>query len=72
MAKTIAKKMMAYALGETRHIGLSLDEQVLLFRRYIHLSANWNALTWAGNSDLDILFINRPANGHQRVVHPNA
>ncbi|MFJ2364933.1 type VI secretion system tip protein TssI/VgrG [Pseudomonas sp. NPDC087697] len=67
----IAQKLMAYALGETRRMGLSLDEEALLVGRYIHLSANWNALKGFNNSDLDIVFINRPAENHRRVVHPN-
>ncbi|MHC8372619.1 type VI secretion system tip protein TssI/VgrG [Pseudomonas sp. MDT1-85] len=66
----IAKKLMAYALGETRRAGLSLAEEELLVQRYIHLSANWNA-TRGNNSDLNIVFINRPAENHKRVVHPN-
>ncbi|MGF6152563.1 T6SS phospholipase effector Tle1-like catalytic domain-containing protein, partial [Pseudomonas fluorescens] len=68
----IAQKLMAYALGETRRVGLSLDEEALLVGRYIHLSANWNAAKGFNNSDLDIVFINRPAENHVRVVHPNA
>ncbi|MGF6154181.1 T6SS phospholipase effector Tle1-like catalytic domain-containing protein, partial [Pseudomonas fluorescens] len=68
----IAQKLMAYALGETRRMGLSLDEEALLVGRYIHLSENWNAVKGFNNSDLDIVFINRPAENHRRVVHPNA
>jgi type VI secretion system secreted protein VgrG len=70
--QTIAKKLMAYALGETRRAGLNLDEEELLYRRYIHLSANWNAAKGWNNSDLNIVFINRPAENYKRVVHPNA
>jgi len=70
--QNIAQKLMAYALGETRRMGLSLDEEELLYRRYIHLSANWNAVKGLNNSDFDILFINRPAENYKRVVHPNA
>ncbi len=69
--KPIAEKLMAYAFGETRRLGLSLDEEALLAGRYIHLSANWNAAKGFKNSDLDIVFINRPAANHVRVVHPN-
>lgn len=70
--KPIAEKLMAYALGDVRHAGLSLDEEELLFRRYIHMSANWNAAKDLNNSDLNIVFINRPAANYTRVVHPNA
>jgi type VI secretion system secreted protein VgrG len=70
--KPIAKKLMAYALGDTRRTSLSLDEEELLYRRYIHLSANWNAAKGWNNSDLNVVFINRPAENYKRVVHPNA
>ena len=69
--KPIAEKLMAYALGETRRAGLNVFEQELLFHRYIHLSANWNAANGWNNSGLDIMFINRPAENYVRVVHPN-
>ncbi|MGE8189227.1 type VI secretion system tip protein TssI/VgrG [Pseudomonas sp. NPDC086278] len=68
----IAKKLMAFALGETRVVGLSVIEEELLYQRYIHLSANWNAAKGWNNSDLNIVFINRPAENYKRVVHPNA
>jgi type VI secretion system secreted protein VgrG len=70
--KPIAEKLMAYALGETRRTSLSLDEEELLYRRYIHLSAKWNAAKGWNNSDLNIVFIDRPAENYKRVVHPNA
>jgi type VI secretion system secreted protein VgrG len=70
--KPIAQKLMAYALGETFSVGLSMSEEALLYERYIHLSANWNAAKGWNNSDLDIVFIDRPAENYQRVVHPNA
>jgi type VI secretion system secreted protein VgrG len=70
--KSIAEKLMAYALGATRRTSLSLDEEELLYRRYIHLSANWNAAKGWNNSDLNIVFINRPAENYKRVVHPDA
>ncbi|UVL01443.1 type VI secretion system tip protein TssI/VgrG [Pseudomonas sp. B21-048] len=70
--KPIAEKLMAYALGETRRTNLSLDEEELLYRRYIHLSANWNAAKGWNNSDLNIVFINRPAENYKRAVHSDA
>ena len=69
--RTIAQKLMAYALGETRSAGLSRSEEALLYERYIHLSAHWNAAKGWNNSDLDIIFIDRPAENYARVVHPN-
>jgi type VI secretion system secreted protein VgrG len=70
--KPIAEKLMAYALGKTRGVGLSVFEEELLYQRYIHLSANWNAAKSWNNSDLNIVFIDRPAENYKRVVHPNA
>jgi type VI secretion system secreted protein VgrG len=68
---TISQKLMTYALGETRSAGLSVFEEELLYQRYIHLSANWNAAKGWNNSDLNIVFINRPAENYERGVHPN-
>ncbi|MFJ7282617.1 type VI secretion system tip protein TssI/VgrG [Pseudomonas sp. NPDC099000] len=70
--QTIAQKLMAYALGETRRAGLSVFEEELLYQRFIHLSAKWNAAKGWNNSDLNIIFIDRPAENYKRVVHPNA
>lgn len=66
----ISRKLHAFALGECEQSGLTGDEQRLLRDRYVHTSANWNALKGLRNSVLDMLFINRPAAGG-RVVHPN-
>ncbi|WP_033048743.1 type VI secretion system tip protein TssI/VgrG [Pseudomonas sp. GM21] len=67
----IHKKLQAYALGETTVEGLTVQERTMLRSRYIHLSADWNAAKGFNSSDLDIVFINRPAKNNQRVVHPN-
>jgi len=66
----ISRKLHAYALGESEQPGLTEDEQRLLRDRYVHTSANWNALKGLRNSVLDMLFINRPAAGG-RVVQAN-
>ncbi|MNY03197.1 hypothetical protein D3C86_1358030 [compost metagenome] len=68
---SIHKKLQAYALGELPAPGLTIDEVELLRRRYIHLSAHWNAAKAKNNSDLNIIFINRPTENNKRVVHPN-
>lgn len=67
----VAEKLRAYAIGESSTLGLTQAEESLLYRRYIHLSANWNALKNWRNSDLDVVFINRPGDNHQRSVHAN-
>jgi len=66
----IAAKLQAFALGEP-YTSLTSEEYSLLRRRYIHLSAHWNAAKGWNNSALDVVFINRPAAGMQRMEHPN-
>lgn len=66
----ISRKLHGFALGETDQLGLSEEEQRLLRDRYVHASANWNALKGLRNSVLDVLFVNRPGAGG-RVVHAN-
>ncbi|MFJ4456737.1 phospholipase effector Tle1 domain-containing protein [Pseudomonas sp. NPDC089392] len=66
----ISRKLHAFALGECEKPGLTEDEQRLLRDRYVHASANWNALKGLRNSVLDVLFVNRPGAGG-RVVHAN-
>jgi type VI secretion system secreted protein VgrG len=67
----ISEKLMAYALGKNPTTGLNPQEEELLFQRYVHLSDNWNAAKNLNNSDLDVVFINRPNDGPVRTVHPN-
>ncbi|SDJ39026.1 PAAR domain-containing protein [Pseudomonas indica] len=67
----IAAKLMAYALGQSPSPGLTEREEALLYTRYIHQSAHWNAAVGRNGSDLDTVFVNRPADNHQRVIYPN-
>jgi type VI secretion system secreted protein VgrG len=67
----IHKKLQAYALGDTKTEGLTVEERALLRSRYIHISAHWNAAKDFNSSDTNIVFINRPAKNSKRVVHPN-
>jgi type VI secretion system secreted protein VgrG len=67
----ISEKLMAYAQGKSKLMGLTLQEQELLFQRYIHISDNWNAAKNRNNSDLSIVFINRPDENSVRTVHAN-
>ena len=67
----IAIKLQAQALGGT-FIPLTSAENALLQRRYIHLSAHWNAAKGKHNSALEVVFANRPAEGGKRMEHPNA
>lgn len=58
----IAQKLLA-------RCPLEDGEMALLRRRYIHLSANWNAVLQSDSPLLDSLFINRPTADGVRVVH---
>ena len=67
----ISEKLMAYAQGKRKTIGLTSQEEELLFQHYVHISDNWNAAKNRNNSDLNIVFINRPDENSMRTVHPN-
>jgi type VI secretion system secreted protein VgrG len=69
--KPIAAKLQAFALGDSPNAGLTPSEETLLRHRYIHQSAHWNAAKGRNNSDLEVVFINRPNDNNKRVVHPN-
>ncbi len=66
----ISRKLHAFALGEQQQPGLTAEEEQLLRHRYMHASANWNAVKGLRNSVLDVLFVNRPA-AEGRVLHAN-
>uniref|UniRef100_UPI0016800465 T6SS phospholipase effector Tle1-like catalytic domain-containing protein n=1 Tax=Pseudomonas profundi TaxID=1981513 RepID=UPI0016800465 len=67
--ESIYAKILDFARGKTAALRLTDKEEALLYRRYIHLSANWNAANGWNNSSLDILFINRPAQNGKRVEY---
>jgi uncharacterized Zn-binding protein involved in type VI secretion len=69
--EAIAEKLKAYALGHAATLGLSTDEEALLLRRYIHLSASWNAVKNRNRTSIGPMFINRPTDDHQRIIHGN-
>ncbi|MFF7065105.1 phospholipase effector Tle1 domain-containing protein [Pseudomonas sp. NPDC008258] len=64
----ISRKLHDFALGVSEEMGLTEQEQCLLRDRYVHTSANWNAVKGLRNSVLDVLFVNRPG-VEGRVVH---
>lgn len=55
---SISDKLVAW--GRTGSGSLDDEEERLLRRRYIHLSANWNAGVGSGGSKFDVIFINAP------------
>ena len=63
MLEAIAAKVLAAVLTGAA-VGLTESEEALLFRRYIHLSAHWNA-------SLGIVFANRPTDSGIRAEYPN-
>lgn len=65
----IAAKLQANAEGAPLHIDQA--EARLLFGRYVHLSAHWNALLGKDRSDLAIFFVNAPTATGRRNVYPN-
>ena len=67
----VYSKLLAYAQGKTRTYGLTREEELLLYRRYVHLSAHWNPVKDWKHSDLDVVFINRPDADDLRTEHPN-
>ena len=67
----IYEKLMSYALGKIKTLRLSAQEEQLLFQSHVHISDNWNAAKNRNNSDLNVVFINRPDINYMRTVHPN-
>ncbi|WP_145250638.1 phospholipase effector Tle1 domain-containing protein [Pseudomonas oryzihabitans] len=65
----IATKLQANAQGSPLRI--DQVEARLLFGRYVHLSAHWNALLGKDRSDLAIFFVNAPTATGRRNVYPN-
>ncbi|MEB3901957.1 DUF2235 domain-containing protein [Pseudomonas putida] len=66
----ISDKLHDFALGRSTEPGLTVEQRQLLEARYIHASAHWNALKGLRNSELDVVYIDRPAEGG-RVMHGN-
>jgi len=62
----ISDKLVAWATSGDG--ALDEEEERLLHKRYIHLSANWNAGVGKGGSTLDVIFINAPAE-RERARH---
>lgn len=67
--KEIATKLQANVQGVPLHIDQA--EARLLFGRYVHLSAHWNALLGKDLSNLGIFFVNAPTATGKRNVYPN-
>ena len=66
----ISDKLHDFALGRSGELALTVEQRRLLEARYIHASAHWNAVKGLRNSELDLLYIDRPAEGG-RVMHGN-
>ncbi|RCL23049.1 type IV secretion protein Rhs [Pseudomonas sp. AFG_SD02_1510_Pfu_092] len=68
--QAISGELHRFALGECEQPGLTEAEQRLLRDKYVHASANWNAVKGLRSSVLDVLFVNRPG-AQGRVLHAN-
>lgn len=68
---TISAKILGYATGRRAMLDLTTVEEDLLLLRYIHLSASWNAVKDRNRTTIGPMFINRPTDDHQRIVHGN-
>ncbi|WP_456292676.1 PAAR domain-containing protein [Pseudomonas sp. AK106] len=68
---TISAKILGYATGRRTTLDLTAAEEDLLLLRYIHLSASWNAVKDRNRTSIEPMFINRPTDDHQRIIHGN-
>ncbi|MGI4839790.1 MAG: phospholipase effector Tle1 domain-containing protein [Janthinobacterium lividum] len=66
----IVAKLLASACGNATAPSLSASEQALLYRRYIHHSHHWGASLLGQTSDLDAVFVQRPAPQGKRRILP--
>lgn len=67
---SIGGKLLAHASAGPAP-ALSASEQALLYRRYIHRSHHWTTSGPGQTSDLDALFVHRPAaEGKRRILSP--
>ncbi|MFJ1572393.1 hypothetical protein ACIOAU_12550 [Pseudomonas sp. NPDC088322] len=66
----IAGKLEDFALGRSSEIGLTETERYLLYRKYVHTTANWEAFTACGFLPDDLVYLNRPAD-EGRLVEPS-
>ncbi|MEH3021862.1 MAG: DUF2235 domain-containing protein [Pseudomonas oryzihabitans] len=65
----VAAKLQAHAQGAP----LALDDAEirLLFGRYVHLSAHWNAVLGSGLGNVAAVFVNAPTADGRRNAYPN-
>jgi type VI secretion system secreted protein VgrG len=66
----IADKLLAHVCGASPAPDLSASERALLYRRYIHHSHHWGAPLLGQTSDLDAVFVQRPAAQGKRRILP--
>ncbi|KUM38582.1 hypothetical protein, partial [Pseudomonas sp. EpS/L25] len=67
--QAIATKLQAHAQGAALH--LDQAETRLLFGRYVHLSAHWQAQIGRGLGNVDVVFVHAPTPDGRRYVYPN-
>ncbi len=67
--QTIAAKLQAHAQGAA--LDLDKAETRLLFGRYVHLSAHWQAQIGRGLGNVDAVFVHAPTPDGRRYTYPN-
>ena len=65
----IADKLMAYAQGKSP-LSLEFEEEDLLHAHFLHQASHWNVHPGEDGA-LTVHFVNRPAEGGKRAIHPN-
>ncbi|MDT3719430.1 PAAR domain-containing protein [Pseudomonas oryzihabitans] len=67
--QVIATKLQAHAQGAA--LNLDQAETRLLFGRYVHLSAHWQAQIGRGLGNVDAVFVHAPTPDGRRYAYPN-
>jgi len=67
--QSIAAKLQAHAQGAA--LNLDQAETRLLFGRYVHLSAHWQAQIGSGLGNVDAVFVHAPTPDGRRYAYPN-
>ncbi|MEH3021980.1 MAG: DUF2235 domain-containing protein [Pseudomonas oryzihabitans] len=67
--QAIAVKLQAHAQGAA--LDLDQAEIRLLFGRYVHLSAHWQAQIGSGLGNVDAVFVHAPTPDGRRYAYPN-
>ncbi|AIF49537.1 hypothetical protein HY57_20865 [Dyella japonica A8] len=70
-ALTLPNELLSIAAKLIDRQSLSLDEEAMLARKYLHQSAHWNLFRYQRGSAEELLYFDRPDPSGRRVVLPN-